>query len=356
MMKTRWTLAFVLTLWVGASRVSAQNALAVRAESESGAPLGGALIALVSAGNVVIDERLSNSAGSATFNAPDGEYRVRVRRIGYSPFYSPTVTLPQAGPIVLRVESPRVVLQQVVVSASAQCGRINPDAATLAALWEEVSKGLRASQLTASDLRDIVRRVRYVRRVREDGSVISSDSTVAVAYSARPFVALDPAALVTSGYLRGDEFSGWTYFVADEKVLLSDGFAATHCFRAVRDRKRPGQIGVAFQPVPKRTLSDIRGVAWLDQRTSELRNVEFEYVNAGVLDNFRPGGYTRFRRMPSGETIVSEWQVSMPVLIRDPGRASSYKASETLQHGGRVYTKDEINERAAGVSRNAPSR
>ena len=312
-------------------------------------------MALITPNNQVIDEKLSNSAGSVTFNAPPGDYLVRVRRIGFTPFYSKPVALPRSEPLLLQVESPRVVLQQMVVSASAQCGRINPDAATLAALWEEISKGLRASQLTEKDLSDIVRRVKYERRVRSDGTLISADSSVAVAYSATPFVVLEPASLVTSGYVRGDEYKGWTYFLPDEQVLLSDGFASTHCFRATRDRKRPGQIGVAFQPIPKRKLSDIRGVAWLDQQTSELRDVDFEYVNAGVLDEFRPGGYTRFRRMPSGATIVTDWQVRMPVLTRDPTPASNYKSSETVQHGGRVYTRDEINE-SGGVTRKVPSR
>ena len=306
--------------------------------------MSGALIALVTPNNQVIEERLSNSVGSVTFNAAAGEYLVRVRRIGFSPFYSKPVTLPRSEPLLLQVESPRVVLQEMVVTASAQCGAINPDAATLATLWEEISKGLRASQLTAKDLNEIIRRVKYERRVRSDGTVISTDSSVALAYSARPFAVLDPSSLVTSGYVRGDEYRGWIYFGPDEQVLLSDGFASTHCFRAVRERKRPGQIGVAFQPAPNRKLSDIRGVVWLDQQTSELRDVQFEYVNAGVLDEFRPGGYSRFRRMPSGAMIVSEWQLRMPVLTRDPSPASNYKSSETVQHGGRVYTKDELRE------------
>ena len=344
MMEPRWDFAFALALIFSASSLSAQNSLTVRAESESRTPLTGALIALVTPSNQVIEERLSNSAGSVTFNAAAGEYRVRVRRIGFSPYYSPPVTLPRSDALLLRVESPRVVLQQMVVSASAQCGRINPDAATLSALWEEITKGLRASQLTANDLKDIVRRVSYQRHVREDGSVISSDSTVSVLFSARPFLAQDPALLVTSGYVRGNETIGWTYFAPDEKVLLSDAFASTHCFRAVRDKKRPNQIGVAFRPIPKRKLSDITGVVWLDQRTSELRDVEFQYVNAGVLDDFRPGGFSRFLRMPSGAMIVSEWQVRMPRLTRDTKAASEYKLSAIVQTGGRVYTKDETPE------------
>jgi hypothetical protein len=112
----------------------------------------------------------------------------------------------------------------------------------------------------------------------------------------------------------------------------------------VRNRKRPNEIGVAFQPAPKRKQPDINGVIWLDQATSELREVEFRFVNAGVLDEFRPGGFTRFRRMPSGAWIVSEWQVRMPRLTREPVAGSQMKVSEIIENGGRVYTRDRITE------------
>ena len=341
-MKIRSTFFGLMAAVMCASSAGAQNQLVVRAETEARTPLSGALIALVSPTNQVIEERLTSSSGAVTFNAPAGEYVVRVRRIGYRPFYSGSITLPRSEPLILQVESPRVVLQQMVVTASAQCGKINADAATLASVWEEISKGLRASQLTTNDLKEIARRVIYQREVREDGSVISSDSSVVSVFRSRPFHAPDPATLVTLGYVRGDERKGWTYFGPDEVVLLSDPFASTHCFRAVRNRKRPNQIGVAFQPIPKRKQSDINGVIWLDERTSELHDVEFRYVNAGVLDDFPAGGFSRFRRMPSGAWIVSEWQLRMPRLTRDAKVGSIMRATSYLENGGRVDTRDQV--------------
>jgi hypothetical protein len=339
-MKPRWLVLTLLGAISFAAPLAAQNQILVRAESETRAPLNGALIALVSKTNQVVEERLASSSGTVTFNAPAGEYVVRVRRVGYRPFYSPSITLPRSEPLLLQVESPRVVLQQMVVSASAQCGKINPDAETLAALWEEISKGLRSSQLTTGDLKEIVRRVIFRRAVKEDGSIVSSDSSVVPVFRNRPFGSPDPQSLVTLGYVRGDEYRGWNYFGPDEVVLLSNAFASTHCFRATRSRTRPNQIGVAFQPVPKRKQSDIKGVIWVDERTSELREVEFRYVNAGVLDEFNSGGFSRFRRMPSGAWIVSEWMLRMPRLMRDPRVGSEFKISEIVENGGRVETSD----------------
>jgi hypothetical protein len=312
----------------------AQQSLVVRVETGS-APLNGALIALVGSNNAVAAERLSSASGSASFDVAPGEYRVRVRRIGYRPFYSDLVTVPRATPLVLTVESPRVMLQQVVIGASSQCGRINPDAAVLAELWEEISKALRASELTPTDLRG-ARAESYRREVDGDGVILSNDVRPTAAGSNRPFGAPDPAALVTRGYVRGDLVRGWEFFGPDEKVLLSDGFASTHCFRALRDKKKSELIGVAFRPVPKRTQGDIEGVIWLDQESSELREINFTFVNASEISRFRPGGYSRFTRLPSGAWIVSDWSLRMPRLVEARGAIATVTASGFVETGGRV--------------------
>lgn len=326
--------ALVLASFVSAA--DAQTTLRVRAESEVGAPLAGALVALVDSANRVVAEDLSSAEGFTSLNATPGVYRVRVRRIGFRPFYSAPTALPHADLLVLRVESPRVVLNELVVSASAQCGRINRDAETLASLWEEISKALRASQLTVSDLKEIPRAQTYRRVIGLNGEVISGDSMTLPVSNRRPFAAIDPASLVAQGYVRGDEINGWDFFAPDEAVLLSNGFAATHCFRAVRQRTKPGQIGVAFDPVPRRRQSDIKGVIWLDEQSSELREVEFRFVNAGILSEFEPRGYSRFRRMPSGAWIVSDWQLHLPRIGRDASPRNETRIIGAIQNGGRI--------------------
>ena len=155
----------------------------------------------------------------------------------------------------------------------------------------------------------------YNRELGRKGEVVSNRTSVLPITNKRPFGALDPASLLTLGYVRGNETTGWEYFAPDETVLLSDDFAATHCFKVLRDtRSRAGQIGVAFEPVSGRKQSDIRGVLWVDEKSAELRDVRFVYVNAGILTRFKPGGFAKFRRAPSGSWIVSEWQLSMPKL------------------------------------------
>ena len=334
-----WKRVALVAALVYAGSAHAQASFTVRVET-AGIPLNGALIALVTPGNVVTMERLSPTSGTVTFDAAPGEYRVRVRRIGYRPFYSDPVTIPGSSPLVLKVESPRVVLQQMVIGASAQCGKINPDAATLAELWEEISKALKASELTPIDLRG-ARAEAYRREVDKDGVVLSNKVTPIAPSSNRPFGAPDPEALVTRGYVRGNFVRGWEFFGPDEKVLLSDSFAATHCFRSLRDKKKPDLVGVEFRPVPKRPVPDIEGVIWLDQKTSELREIIFNFVNGGEITQFRPGGYTRFTRLPSGAWIVSDWQLRMPRLTEARGPVVAVTASGFVEAGGRVVTMEE---------------
>lgn len=335
----RWVL---MALMFCASQANGQATLRVRAESDARTPLAGALIALVDPENRVITEVLTTAEGFASLQAAPGSYRVRVRRIGFRPFYSAPTTIPRPDILILRVESPRVVLNELVVSASAQCGRINPDAATLASLWEEISKALRSSQLTVGDLKEIARVQTFVREIGLNGEVTSSDSTNRSVANRRPFAAVDPGSFVKLGYVRGDEQKGWDFFGPDETVLLSNDFASTHCFRAIRQRTRRGQIGVAFEPAPRRRLADIRGVIWLDERSSELREVEFNYVNVGVLSDFQPRGYTRFRRMPSGAWLVSDWQLQLPRLARGVAARDETRIVGTIQNGGRVVFTEEI--------------
>lgn len=299
-----------------ASAADAQGAagIRVRLDGDNGTPISGALVALM-AGDRVMAEGISSASGTITIGAAAGSYRVRVRRIGFRPFLSDPVTLPFKGELLLRVESEKIVLNAMIVSASAQCGAITRDAQTLSAVWDAIAIALRSSQLTSADLSHLGNTRTYTRELGKNGEVVSNRTAVLSITTNRPFGVPDPASLAALGYVRGNEMSGWEYFGPDETVLLSDGFAATHCFKVLKDpRSRPGQIGVAFEPIPRRKQSDIKGVLWVDEKSAELRDVRFVYVNAGILTKFKPGGFAKFLRTKSGAWIVDEWQLSMPKL------------------------------------------
>ena len=60
--------------------------------------------------------------------------------------------------------------------------------------------------------------------------------------------------------------------------------------------------------------------------------MNFRFVNAGALSRFDAGGFTRFRRMPSGAWIVDEWQLTAPALAV---KAGAYETSQIVVVGRR---------------------
>jgi hypothetical protein len=102
----------------------------------------------------------------------------------------------------------------------------------------------------------------------------------------------------------------------------------------VRDPGKPGKIGIEFEPVQGRTIGEIKGVLWVDQSTAELRELIFRYVNAGLMERFRAGGFARFRRLPSGAWIVDDWALRAPVLEKSAGAFSDFKVTGFVEDGG----------------------
>jgi hypothetical protein len=312
--------------------------VSVRLNSAGGSPLAGVLVALLDARDSVIAEGLSNEAGWRVLRAPAGSYRVRARRIGYLPFISHPFVLPRRDELLLVVETPHVILNTIVVTGKTECRRTDPSSHSLGAVWDEIDKALRASQLTTLDLAGFGQGRTYRTELDLNGRVRSSDTTLFAITNRRPFGTPDPEALAQKGYVSGDVVFGWEYFGPDEFVLLSESFARTHCFRLVRERGRRGQIGVAFEPIPRRSTSDIQGVLWVDDRTAELREMSFSFVNAGPFSQFNARGFTRFLRLPSGAWIVNEWWLKGPRLSMQtsPYSAPQFMVIGWIENGGGI--------------------
>jgi len=286
----------------------------VRVEASDGSRIAGALVALLDSTQTVVREGVSNEDGTRALRAPAGSYRVRVRRIGFLPYLSDPVSIAPGSDILLRVNSPRVQLRTIVVTSRSRCGRIDPNEQILSVVWDEIAKALRTSQLNAKDFSDYTASFTYRKTLNSHRVVVSSDTTFRTVGDAKPFGVREAGFLATHGYVTGDEKIGWMYYAPDEAVLLSDQFAASHCFKVVRDKDRKGQVGIEFRPVPARVVPDIAGVLWVDEGTAELKELIFRYVNAGALERFRAGGFARFRRVPSGSWIIDSWALSGPML------------------------------------------
>ena len=353
-------IAFVIALPI--SSISPQAAVpttvqvAVRLQSSGDIPVAGALVALLDGRDSVVAEGLSTESGRRMLRAPPGTYRVRARRIGFLPFISQPIVLPREGELLLAVETPRVVLQSIVVNSRSQCKRSDQGQDALGVVWDEIDKALRASQLTIDDLKGFGQALMYRTQVGPNGAVISTDTTFMQIRETRPFGAIDPVTLATDGYVLGDQYHGWQYFAPDEVVLRSDEFAATHCFRLVRERDRRGEIGVAFEPVPLRRQTEIAGVLWVDERTDELREIIFRFVNAGVFSQFDAGGFTRFTRVPSGAWLVSNWQLRVPLLTmrHSPYSGDQFSIVGYSENGGGILAGNRPSAKIADIPKKRP--
>lgn len=308
--------------------------LRVRLESTDGSRISGALVALMDSTHRVVREGVSDEDGARLLRAPPGSYRVRVRRIGFLPFLSEPVSVAPGSDIALRVNSPRVVLETIVVTSRSRCGPIDPNERILAVVWDEIAKALRSSQLSARDFSDYAQSFVYRKRLSSKGAVVSADTSFRAVGNVRPFGVRDPASLAAHGYVVGNERLGWLYYGPDESVLLSDQFATSHCFQVVREKGRPGQVGIEFKPVSERSLPDIAGVLWVDQSTAELRELIFRFVNAGLLERFKAGGFARFRRVPSGSWIIDDWALRGPVLEQRRDSFSDLRLIGYVEDGG----------------------
>jgi hypothetical protein len=110
---------------------------------------------------------------------------------------------------------------------------------------------------------------------------------------------------------RGD--SATTYYAPDARHLADDRFAPGYCFRALPAiDSLPGVMGIGFEPVSRRRVTDVEGTIWLDSASLELRRIEFQYRQLPADHNIDgPGGYVDFVRLSTGHWIVSEWMIRM---------------------------------------------
>lgn len=286
----------------------------------TGAPVGEGFVVLLDEQGREVARGLTGADGRFVLRAPGpGRYRLRSERIGYAAFVAPPITLEQNQQLTqqLAINEVGVALAPIVVSARSRC-RPRPDREEgTAAVWDEVRKALAAASWGAGQGNYQYTAVTYrrdwdVSRTRLD--LDDRDTLVGMGQTA--FRSAPATQLAARGYIVPGADSV-AYYGPDADILQDSSFLTSHCFWLVR-RSWEGarQIGLSFEPEPGRGLADVRGVLWLDERSAELRTLEFRYtrVPEGVRDP-RIGGTVEFARLPSGGWIVQRWQIRMPRLV-----------------------------------------
>lgn len=313
-------LAVTVLLVAGIAPPRAAGAQVVRGvvvDAAGGQPARGALVTLVDTAGARLGPTLVGEQGSYALVAPmPGAFRVRVDLIGYETWLSPPQAIGARDTLTLDVRLPlrRVELEAITVKDASRCEAQPQQVPRMLALWEEIRRALTISDLSTRrglvpldlDVVELRRGVRGVAAVRQHRVRATGSSPWAV----RPARVLAEQGFVLPA---GGAFD---YVGPDAPILLSSEFVATHCFRSVRKRGLFGGtngIGLSFEPAPGRTVPDVKGTIWLDARTSELRTVDFTFVN--LAPAMRRAGTARgaleFARQPAGTWYVRRWEMTL---------------------------------------------
>jgi len=262
-----------------------------------------------------------------------GTYRLRAEAVGV--FSETTTPLRLAGgemvtyPFVFGrrthdLPTVRIVEKRRCVSA--------PEAGiAVAAMWDEVRKALTATHLTTAAARYRFNLRQYERELDlKTFSVRSSRSWERTGLNEEPYGSLPAESLAAHGYVQVTPQGTW-YYAPDARTFLSDAFLRTHCLKpAEASPERRGLVGLAFEPTERRSQPDVRGVLWIDARTSELQFLEFGYTGlAKNISEYFFGGRVEFDRLPSGAWVVQRWYIRMPKLARE----LRYRVSPILEMG-----------------------
>lgn len=355
-----WRL-LALTLVAALSRsADGQVVRGIVREVSSGAPLAGVVVSVERARDgdrIPLGERvaasLSNARGEFELAAPAGErIVVTAKRIGVRQFQSPVLVVGAGETRVLdiQLEGVRFELPVVTVSAATPCGIRTTDRARIAALWAEASTALTASELSLRDRLFRATIVRYRRVLEPRALAVRNESReVRRSVTEHAFVSFPSESLAVIGYARELEDGSIEHFAPDARVLLSDEFVRDHCFGLAPPRE--GEVGITFEPVRQRRLTDIEGTIWLDARSYELQRVVFRYTNFPLpVEDSRTGGEVQFARLTTGAWYVSRWFMRVPrvevqpysSVTREGPRISSRRAiiAAFTEVGGRVDPAD----------------
>ena len=298
-------------------------------ERATNAPLDGVVLSVLDTRDTVVVQVLSNEGGGFEIRLPSaGTYSIDVKRIGVrrvrlGPF---TIDAGETRRLDVAVEPLPAVLSSVRITGRTSCVR-NPDTnAKTAALWEDARAALTASVISRTLNTGTDSVIRFERKLDVSTWRVLYETRRKVSASLdRPFRSLPAEVLSIGGYVTVNQDGSTDYYAPDAEVLLSDTFLTDHCFRIQRGTiEHVGEVGLAFEPVPQRKIPDVKGVLWMNEKTNELRTLEFTY--SWLPNDVRTvdyGGTVSFFRMPGGRWIIRNWRIRMPEFghVRaDPGQ------------------------------------
>ncbi|HZO19403.1 MAG TPA: carboxypeptidase-like regulatory domain-containing protein [Gemmatimonadaceae bacterium] len=292
---------------------------------DSGRPIESGVVTLLDADGAAIRAMLTDSAGQFAIRAPGpGRYHLRFERLGFLPTTTDRFALDEgeSESQVISAKAVTVSLERIVITDSPRC-RVLREADTLTArVWSAVRGVLASAAAGESGLYPNMTIERYVRDFDQMRRLVTQDRRWRTTGASKsPFVAVSARELEKKGFAVRDRDTV-TFYAPDASTLIAEEFLRTHCFRVRDDRAERGRVGLEIEPVPGRTLPDIKGTLWLAAESGELRRLEFAYVNLPeVVPPGSADGWVEFRRLPRGAWVVDRWALRLPLVGMPPAAA-----------------------------------
>ena len=346
-LQARWRRIIALSgLWcLAAGGLAAQEIRGTLVEEPPGRLLRDAVVQLLAGEDSLAASALSSISGRFVLRAPEaGRYRIRVLRIGHSPWVSPFLDL-AAGVVrdtTLQVSPQPVTLAEIVVTATTAC-RISPSGdERMALLFDQARTAMALAEGdSASDLE--FRGATFQRTFNAAGYLRQELTWPLFSRSDWPIESQSGDSLIRFGFVQPrDTVAGPVYFGPDVPIFFSAAFLDSHCFRLVPAPTGHEELsGLAFEPAKQGRLPDIEGILWLDRTTGGLSRLVFRYTHLwGWVPKRSVGGEIQFARLPDGRPMVTGWLLRAP--IAGIGRASSRRNRRDEDDTERFFGKVSI--------------
>ena len=297
-----------------ATSAGAQQAVSGRVtDRTSGTPVAGVVVSALDASGAPVVRTVTDSASGYRIMLMPGITRLNFRRIGYSPT-DVALTDSVNGRIDVTLTRLPVQLPPVKSTILAQCDA-DANQPDVLAHWEEARSGMLTSMVARESKAGYTSVLAYQMGFKGDDELPRTVERIELPPGvSHPFgTGAEPAMVEKTGYLVREGFS--EVFVApDDRILFDQAFSNSHCFtietppgaRATDDTL----VGIRFTTGKGSRLVGVQGVVWLRRDPLDLVGVEYEYTNISrAMQRVHPGGSIRFRRMPNGITMISEWRI-----------------------------------------------
>lgn len=335
---------------------AAQTVRGTLVERDSEIAVPGAFMVLEDSAGVAVSTTLTSSSGTWLLSVPTaGSYRLRADRIGYASAFSEVLRIGEGETVVYRLEadvSPVGLSGLVVEGSGGQCEALAEESLAVHRVWAEARKALAAIVWTGQQPYYRFDAVHFQRTLDPDGRPTSAVEFEEVRYFGRhPFRSIPARDLVLGGFVQTVSGS-LRYYGPDAEVILSNDFLRRHCFQLVEDSSL---VGLVFEPLRDARVTDISGTLWLDERSAQLRRLEFQYENLDIgVDTRGLGGRVDFVRLPSGAWIVKSWAIRAPIVGLTPERFRAGRplprrqVLEAIDEGGGQVTAVYLTSRLVG--------